>query len=68
MNSNSIGKGIIKYLLMALGLATFILGGLFFNHNYSQAGQLSINLNIAISGFMLCAGIGFCFISFKWVK
>jgi uncharacterized membrane protein len=68
MNSNSIGKGIIKYLLVALGLAVFILGGLFLNHNFSQAEQLPINLQSAISIFMLCAGVGFCFIAFKWVK
>jgi hypothetical protein len=68
MNSNSIGKGIIKYLLVALGLAVFILGGLFLNHNFSQAGQLPINLQSAISIFMLCAGVSFCFIAFKWVK
>jgi hypothetical protein len=68
MNSNSIGKNIIKYLLVAIGIAVFILGGLFLNHNYSQAGQLSINLQTAISYFMLCGGIGFCLIAFKWVK
>lgn len=68
MNSNSFSKSIIKYLLVALGIAVFILGGLFLNHNYSQTGQLPINLQTAISSFMLCAGIGFCFIAFKWVK
>jgi hypothetical protein len=68
MNSNSIGKGIIKYLLVALGLAVFILGGLFLNHNYAQTGQLPINLQSVISIFMLCAGVAFCFIAFKWVK
>jgi uncharacterized membrane protein len=68
MNPNSFSKSIIKYLLVALGLAVFILGGLFLNHNYSQAGQFPINLQTAISAFMLFAGIGFCLIAFKWVK
>lgn len=68
MNSNVIGKFIIKYLLIALGLAVLILGSLFLSHNYSQAGQLSINLQTVLSSFMLCIGIGFCFIAFKFVK
>jgi hypothetical protein len=68
MNSNIIGKFIIKYLLITLGFAVFILGGLFLNHNYSQAGLLSINLQTALSSFMLCAGVALCFIAFKYVK
>ncbi|WP_111979925.1 hypothetical protein [Algibacillus agarilyticus] len=68
MNSNKIGLSIIKYLLIALGLAVIILSGLFLNYNYSQIGQLSINIQTAISSFMLCAGIGFCFIAFRFVK
>jgi hypothetical protein len=68
MNSNNIGKSVIKYLMVALGLAVFILGALFLNHYYPQAGEFPINLQTAISSFMLCAGIGFCFIAFKWVK
>lgn len=68
VNVDSIGKSVIKYLMVALGLAVFILGGLFLNHNYSQAEQFPIDLQSAISVFMLFAGIGFCFIALKWVK
>lgn len=68
MSFYSIGKSIIKYLLVALSISVIVLGGLFLNHSYSQAGQLPINLQSAISIVMLFTGTGFCFIAFKWVK
>jgi hypothetical protein len=68
VNTNNIGKIVIKYLMIALGLAVFILGALFLNHNHSQAEQFPITLQTAISAFMLLAGVGFCFIALKWVK
>ncbi len=68
VNSKSIGIAIIKYLMVALGFAIIILGGLFLNHYYSQAEQFPINLQTAISVFMLFIGVFFCFFAIKWVK
>ncbi|MFT2092017.1 hypothetical protein [Paraglaciecola sp. 2405UD69-4] len=68
MNLDIWGRLVIKYLMVALGLGWSVLGGLFLENSYSQAAELSINLINALSIFMVCAGISFCFIGFRIVK